>query len=142
MRCGWAWVRLRLGVDSEYQLAAGKRGPLPGPRQSNNRAELWAFFNCVKSTNDDLHFWTDSAALVAGWRNLRHQGPFNRGSNADAWQLIHKALINRRGTISLLKIESHLTLEEALQGGCPKHAWAGNNIAYKLADQAAAGHAI
>eukprot|EP00959_Pyramimonas_sp_CCMP1952_P036935 772618-Pyramimonas_sp.AAC.1 len=27
MRCGWAWVRLRRGVDGEYQLAAGKRGP-------------------------------------------------------------------------------------------------------------------
>ncbi|CAK0841426.1 unnamed protein product [Prorocentrum cordatum] len=100
-----------------------------GPRQSNNRAD-----NSVKSTNGDLHFWTDSAALVAGWRNLRHQGPFNQGPNADIWQLIHKALIGRHGTISLFKIESHLTLEE--------HAWAGNNIADQLADQAAAEQAI
>eukprot|EP00959_Pyramimonas_sp_CCMP1952_P357296 7481634-Pyramimonas_sp.AAC.1 len=80
MRCGWAWVRLRLGGDGECHLAAGKRDPLPGPRQSNNRAELWAFCNCVKSTNDYLHFWTDSAVLVAGWRTFDTRGPSTKRS--------------------------------------------------------------
>eukprot|EP00959_Pyramimonas_sp_CCMP1952_P472462 9500073-Pyramimonas_sp.AAC.1 len=37
-------------------------GALPGARQTNNRAELWALLSFIASANGVVEYWTDSRA--------------------------------------------------------------------------------
>eukprot|EP00959_Pyramimonas_sp_CCMP1952_P467458 9491644-Pyramimonas_sp.AAC.1 len=41
-RCGWGWACM-----SDTTVRAATRGPLPGPRQTNNRAEIWALLSVL-----------------------------------------------------------------------------------------------
>eukprot|EP00959_Pyramimonas_sp_CCMP1952_P375009 7853306-Pyramimonas_sp.AAC.1 len=67
-RCGWSWVLMQ-SVNGNWQEAATVHGPLPGARQSNNRAEITAFLDCLQSTVGDLVFYTDSEILCKGWHS-------------------------------------------------------------------------
>ena len=148
-RCGWAWARLKLTDErsEDYELAAAKHGPLPGGRQTSNRAELWAFLSCLESTYGKLVYWTDSEVLAKGWRAQRFRKAATAGSNGDIWEKIGEEIHSRGGAegwteIDICHMNSHLSAQEAQAKGVPRHAWEGNRIVDKLAEEAATRHAI
>ena len=138
-RCGWAWTVL----DPAGHVAASKRGPLAGPRQSSNRAEIQAFISAVRSSRGPMTYWTDSEVLCRGWRRRRHLHRRNADSNADLWQQVGKAVADRGpGDIQIHWIESHMSWRLAQAKGVPLHAWRGNRAADELAGQAAEAHSL
>ena len=75
-RCGWGWALMR-----NDQLRAAARGPLPGARQTNNRAELWALLHALQSSEGTVTYWTDSEVLLRGWNHKRyHAKRFHKGN--------------------------------------------------------------
>ncbi|CAK0842061.1 unnamed protein product, partial [Prorocentrum cordatum] len=93
--------------------ATATSGPLPGPRQSNNRAKITAFLDCLQTTEGNLMFYTDSEILCEGEAEMR-----------------------------VRHIESHMTKEQATERGVRIEAWKGNEKADELAGEAAASHEI
>ena len=143
-RCGWAWALM--GAEAgPHIVRAAAQGPLPGPRQTNNRAELYAFLHTLRSTHGPLTYWTDSDILKRGWDRRRHAARrFHRG-NGDLWRMIAKELRSREGgelDIDVAHINSHIDLETALTKGWPPEAWHGNAAADHRAGEAAAAHQI
>jgi len=139
-RCGWGWALMREG-----QVRAAARGPLPGARQTNNRAELWALLHALQSSTGTMIFWTDSEVLIRCWRQRRYQVKRYHRGNGDIWRLIKEAIQTRGGTaedISIHHMRSHTEWEEADARGVPRWAWKGNREADERADQAAEEHAI
>ena len=60
-RCGLGWTALDTeGRAGNSPVRAAKFGPLPGARQTHNRAELRAFIGCAGPTEGPLVFWADS----------------------------------------------------------------------------------
>eukprot|EP00959_Pyramimonas_sp_CCMP1952_P112951 2361150-Pyramimonas_sp.AAC.1 len=54
-RCGWGWACM-----DQTTVRATMRGPLPGPRQTNNRAEMWALPSVLQNPQGPIIYWTDS----------------------------------------------------------------------------------
>ena len=143
-RCGWSWAAVEFSMGRP-RVAAAKRGPLPGPRQSNNRAELYAVYSAISSTVGPLEMWTDSEIAIKGWRRRRFNAKGYEGSNSDIWAKIGGALRERPGgadAVQLHHIESHLTESQATRKGYPLAAWVGNQEADRLAGLAAEEHAL
>ncbi|CAK0839009.1 unnamed protein product [Prorocentrum cordatum] len=64
-RCGGGWAILDTqGRTRSFEVKTAKFGPLPGAKQSNNRAELWAVTSCLEATSGKLHYWTDSKVTL------------------------------------------------------------------------------
>ena len=151
-RCGWAWARLEAQgatkikegwADVRFRVSDSHFGPLPGTRQTNNRAELWAFKSALTHTEGNLIVWTDSEILIKGWRAMQEGKKPKK--NLDIWQEIEKEAKQRgTGKVTLQHIESHISAEEAKAKGYPAHAWFGNKAADTLAGEAAEteGHRI
>eukprot|EP00959_Pyramimonas_sp_CCMP1952_P063664 1330218-Pyramimonas_sp.AAC.1 len=59
-RCGWAWVALNTSNPSVPEVRGGGQGPLAGPRQTNNRAEITALLSALRHAAGPIDFWTDS----------------------------------------------------------------------------------
>ena len=141
-RCGWAWVEVH---DSELSSRGSNKGPLPGPRQSNNRAEMYAMIDALIQTKGPMTFWTDSDLLNIGWQKKKYQMKAYLGGNADLWHKLGKALEARgaeEDEVHVRHIQSHLSREEAELQGYPIQAWWGNRQADILAGEAADEHAI
>ena len=146
-RCGWSWVCLQ--QQNGWNIRAAQYGPLPGRRQTNNRAELWAVLQAIRSTTGPLTIYTDSDVTIQGWQKELHLRHGQRRKNADIWDLIYVALCERAPAelhpakdIKLLHITSHMDAEEAVQRQVSAEAWLGNLLADELASDAAAEHDI
>ncbi|CAK0792836.1 unnamed protein product [Prorocentrum cordatum] len=118
-RCGWSWVMLDTrGRTRDFPTWAAKFGPLPGSRQSNNRAELWSLINCLEPTCGGMTFWTDSEITLVGWHARRDERP-EGAANCDLWRRVRRAIAERGGgreIITLRHLDSHLTeTEDAME---------------------------
>ena len=51
------------------RITIGKKGPLPGPIQSNNRAEMYVVLDAVANARGDVEFWNDSDILCEDWQS-------------------------------------------------------------------------
>eukprot|EP00959_Pyramimonas_sp_CCMP1952_P146220 3061310-Pyramimonas_sp.AAC.1 len=112
-RCGWGWVQM-----TGEQVAAAARGPLPGPRQTNNRAELWALLHIIQHSTGRIIYWTDSAVLCRGWYNRRFSAKRHSKGNSDIRRRIKQAIQQRGGDhndIMVKHTRSHLSLEGSLE---------------------------
>ena len=78
---------------------------------------------------------TDSLYVLRGWARLEHnKAPPT--TNRDLWEDLKKHLRDRN--LSFKKIESHMTMAEALGGGTDLRWWVGNNVADAIASEMAA----
>ncbi|MCP4242685.1 MAG: hypothetical protein GY772_19185, partial [bacterium] len=110
-------------------------GPLPGPVQTVNRAELFAAIHCAKVHFRHLDIYSDSAYVVQGAASAA-AGDLPR-SHRDLWQefiaLPHPPL--------LWKLTAHLSVAEAAACGLPEAARQGNARADRFARYGAEAHA-
>ena len=99
---------------SNMSVIGEKKGPLPRPRQTNNRAELFAMIDAVARSDGDLIFWTDSEVLCKGWAECKHNYKAFVGGNSDLWYKLGQAVEDRSyGVITVKHIESHIKWDEA-----------------------------
>ena len=104
-------------------------------RQTNNRAEIYAFLDMIDHTQGDVHYVTDSSVLLAGWQKGRARRGGDAGSNKDLWFAIAGAIEERgEGAITMSKIESHTDFKEDTN----LEEWIGNEVADVLAKAGAA----
>eukprot|EP00959_Pyramimonas_sp_CCMP1952_P062944 1315848-Pyramimonas_sp.AAC.1 len=116
------------------------RGPLPGPRQTNNRAEIWALLSVLQNSQGLIIYWTDSEVLMRNWRRKRHRAKKYHFGNGDIWMRIKGAIDHRGGgdeCITIRHMQSHLEWEDARRRDIPEWAWLGNRAADEQADAAA-----
>ena len=138
------WVLMGKG-DQSCAVRAAAQGPLPGLRQSNNRAEIYSLLHALRSTGAKITFWSDSEILCKGWRRRRFaQKRYHRG-NRDLWRLIGVELQTREGAelaIDLRHIQSHLDYIVAMAKGYAPEAWHDNAPADERAGAAAEAHQL
>ncbi|CAK0877624.1 unnamed protein product, partial [Prorocentrum cordatum] len=73
----------------DFELKAGQFGALPGARQTNNRAELFALIKCMEETRGPITFWTDSEITFLDWnaeRDTKKEFTGNRAADKYAEQ--------------------------------------------------------
>ena len=97
------------GVDSPSNFSRA----LPGGRQTNQRAELWAALLVMESDARALEIRTDSKYVHDGvrrWPQWRHLGW--GGGNADLWQRVHQCLERAPGRVMTTKVKGHATWQD------------------------------
>ncbi len=112
-------------------------GPLPGPAQTINRAELWALCNLAAARPPVAEAHLDSTVTVAGARRVA-AGDIP-AINADLW-VIYLACF-APGT-AVHYVPAHLTAEEAEARGVEAELRNGNAEADRLARVGAEAHAV
>eukprot|EP00973_Karenia_brevis_P047982 6658297-Karenia_brevis.AAC.1 len=77
--------------------------PLPGTRQTNQRAELYAVLKVLETEGRPVQICTDSAYVFNGctvnrfkWKSNGWKNKRRVISNCDLWQSVDKALRSRR----------------------------------------------
>ncbi len=112
-------------------------GPLPGPSQTINRAELWALCNFAAARPAVLEAHSDSQVTVSGAKRVaRGEIP---AINADLWVIY---LACRVQHMSVSYVPAHLDEEQAAAKGIPGYLRQGNEEADRLARLGAEGHAV
>ena len=109
---------------------------MPG-RQTVPRSEGTALLHACMYTSGNCRYVIDALGSMRGY----NKGPtYKPVSNGLLWQAINvarqKRLAEGRGTIELVWIESHQSLEEAVNSGWSVLQWTANWYADKLADKA------
>ena len=84
----------------------------------------------------------DCKALVDGWEDIQQGRPKLTCANADIWHDINQLAKERRGSITLRRVNSHLDWCQAKHMGMSMHDWIGNKTADALADRGAAMGAL
>ena len=115
--------------------------PLPGPRQTNQRAELWAVVLLLENDPRWLDVRTDSSYVHEGFRRWplwRHIGwP---GCNRDLWDRVGAALETTPGRVLTCKVKGHAKWVDVERRRCSLADKVGNDQADKLAGQGADLH--
>ena len=115
-RVGWSWCLL--GPDHQVTLWA--RGGLAGPRQTVPRSEIYALLHLATHTDGDILVYSDCKNAVDTYRNLQHGWkPDSLTANGDLWGQLALGLADRKGTSTVCKVHSHMTLAEATAAGTP-----------------------
>jgi len=138
-RCGWGWTAMQ--GDSKVASASG---PLLGAKQTVPRAELQAVADFVCYTTGDAIVHVDCKPVLTKLQQLTAHtwSPNANTPNGDLWDIVHRRLLFRPGVLTFLKVKAHLEEEEAVQLGYTRQAWRLNDIADKLADEAANSHQL
>ena len=111
---------------------------LPGPEQTNQRAELAACLAVLECEPRRLEIRTDSKYVIDGARN-----PDRRGDNADLWRVFHETLAARgEGYTCFVKVKGHAKDHHVKSGLVLPIDKFGNDGADKLAVQGAKLHAV
>ena len=131
---GLAGTSLSTAPGDAWECVAGCSGALGGPHQSVNRGELMAFLSCVKATRGDLVFVIDSKYVSSGWRK-RVLGRLV-STHCDLWSELAAGTADRN--VQVVRIPSHLGVEEFLTTGWDPRLWVGNELADQGAESAAA----
>ena len=109
----WSVVRAYWGSSFSQCVA---KGPLPGPCQSNNRAELYAVVQAVRGGQRGS-IYTDSAIVVKGFQRLQKAGwdetVWSKADNYDLWLQLHQALLPDPLRWKIIWIPSHRAIQEA-----------------------------
>eukprot|EP00959_Pyramimonas_sp_CCMP1952_P188339 3938750-Pyramimonas_sp.AAC.1 len=141
-RCGWSCVVMEK-IGTTWGAAATVAGSLPGPRQSNNRAEITAFLDCMQTTEGCLIFYTDSDIPCKGWHSKRYFITGYKKAMGDLCKKMRQIISTREvAEVRARHIESHMSREQATDRGVRIEAWKGNENADQLAGEAAASHGI
>ena len=114
---------------------------MPGAKQTNQRAELWAAVLVMESDARALDIRTDSKYVHDGvqrWPQWRHLGW--GGSNADLWQRVHQCLDQAPGRVLTTKVKGHATWRDVEAGRVMLQDKVGNAHADRLAGAGADMH--
>ena len=118
-----------------------KAWPLPGIRQSNQRAELWAVVRAMEENQRPIHIYTDSAYVHDNfhrWRHWRHRGW--QGDHADLWLRLSRCLAPHPQRVKVSKVKAHLTWQHVSAGLISAELKIGNAGADLLAGAGADMH--
>ena len=111
---------------------------LPGPEQTNQRAELAACIACIESNVRPLEIRTDSKYVIDGAGN-----PGRRGDNGDLWKIFHSLIQAREpGHVRFVKVKGHAKKIHVASGEVLAIDKWGNDAADTLAVRGASMHAI
>ncbi|CAK0880704.1 unnamed protein product, partial [Prorocentrum cordatum] len=122
-RCGRSWTILDTeGKLKGFELKAGQSGALPGARQTNNRADLFALIKCMEETRGPITFWTDSEGTFLDWNAERDTKKELTCPSADLW-CCNEAI--RQSTNSLETVKTWL--QEGCKGPLPE---TGRGVVY------------
>ena len=125
------------GPDNRSNIAR----PLPGPAQTNQRAELWAVVLVLENDARRVEIRSDSKYVVNGlrswptWRQLGWQG-----SNRDLWLRVHRCLSAAPDRCLITKVKGHARWSEVRTGSVTMEDKVGNDGADHLAGQGADEH--
>ena len=131
-----------LGPRAGWGIYAGPcqahGGPLPGPRQTAQRAEVYALVQALRLLPRCGHVYTDSQYVEGRVLAFGQAGyiPYVV-AHRDLWC---QALESWHPAIAVTWIKAHLDWPEAQQRGYPWHAWHGNSQADLLAGLGSKAH--
>jgi len=111
-------------------------GPLPGPWQTAQRAEVYAVLMAITRFTGPLNILTDSRYVHDRLaRFLKGDRP--KGAHEDLWCCI-AAKLDRVSGVQWIK--AHLTLGDAARKGIPESHWRLNHLAESAATEGIAMH--
>ena len=145
-RAGWGVVQMA-DLHPPGVLKIALWGPLPGPRQTVPRAELFAFTRFIEKIAElkveaDTELWVDCKYLTTTWG----KGPAGfkpAACNADLWERVWQAYSQLRCRMAINRVwRSHVEdLHIALGLISPEHV-VGNSYADEAARRGAKEHKI
>ena len=115
------------------ELIGATGGAVAGP-QTVNRAELQATRAAAERTVGSGALVVDSTYAM-GPPMGQDTGVDSRAQHIDLWVARQRALQGRRR--DLVKIKSHLSVAEEIEGGVPLAHWWANHLADTMADKMA-----
>ncbi len=127
-RCGWGFVVLTPGLA----VRSCGWGPLHLWKQTVPLAELQAVQSALLATEGPITVAVDSVIVAKGIR----RGPsFRHSFNQYRWRVFWECAANRQ--ITVVKVRSHVPAATAVSKGYDPQLWLANELADKLADEAA-----
>ncbi|MCP4239066.1 MAG: hypothetical protein GY772_00720 [bacterium] len=126
-RAGWAFSDAD-GVSSY--------GPLPGPDQSVDRAELYALVRCTAAPSVLRRVFSDSTYVVRGAASAA--AGIHPTTNGDLWEQYRFGPVHPH----VDHVPAHLTPAQAVLRGVPEHVRLGNEVADRFARIGALAHAF
>ncbi|CAK0800747.1 unnamed protein product, partial [Prorocentrum cordatum] len=134
-RIGWSYQVIKVTSDSDLdvQLLFSRGGGIP-KKQTINRGETTALLRAAEDLLNlgvPITFVTDSGYVVNGLRKLS-QGRLPT-TNLDLWLQVKDVVAQYPSLLSVVKIESHMSVEVAIQAGTQIEHYLAN----ALADEAA-----
>ena len=144
-RCGWGRVLLAVSETAATQVVGARFGPVPGDRQTNNRAELFSLLSFLRATEGAVDFWTDSEVTCIGWAARKEETSGTGCLNGGLWRKVGEATQERGGGRDIARVfhlNIHRSAQEADEKGVPRRIWTGNKAADECADAGARKHTI
>ncbi|CAK0791013.1 unnamed protein product [Prorocentrum cordatum] len=132
-RVSWGWVVFSSVDPTEAKVVAGSRGALAGWRQSVNRGELMALKDVIIAAGgyyDKIRYTADSSYVVRGMDKLR--GGRMPKTHVDLWKEVKQGIIGKQ--VGIIKVESHMSAQEALDAEVNPIDWLGNVLADDFVD--------
>ena len=133
-------------VDGQFSPAIScyLKAPLPGPAQTINRGELYAIIkllqHIVNVPGKITTIITDSQYCVTGYR--AGESAQQARWNDDLWDLFFSQVRRLDGQVHLIKVKSHLEIQDVILGHVLLRDVTGNAMADCIARQAADSAAI
>ena len=126
--------RAGCGVFYNVGHVRNRSYPLPGPEQTNQRAELHACIAALEAEPRAIELRSDSKYVVDGvMRHARWRLAGWRGDNADLWAIM-SAILSERGTdVRVVKVKGHATDVDVQRGRVDPIDKFGNDAADELA---------
>ena len=134
-RVGWAVAAVSEGERPEF--LAAKCGPLPGPKQSVSRGELFAVVEALKLADPakPLQIVSDCMYVVLGSTKTK-VAPNQR--HADLWNEFVKLKAGYTNGLTVRHVQSHIPAQLLWAGTVDKMDFVGNTLADAFAARAAA----
>ena len=133
-RAGWGVAFFRED-DADTHLAVGIYSGVSGAEQTQNRAALEALLYLAIWTDGDVVVHPDATFLIKGWAAIGDKA-IHDGRHVQLWADILSATRKRRGELKLIKVDAHVSMEQASQMQ-QLHHWVGNHWADRLAARGA-----
>ena len=116
---------------------------LPGLRQSNQRAELFAVLVACLRDPHPLQKRTDSKWVCKGFESWRTWAAVGwRGDHADLWNMLVVELESRSCDVVVSWVKGHATRRDVQMGRTTSEDKVGNDGADELAVAGAASHRV
>ena len=118
---------------------------LEGQYQTNNRAELAAVLQVLRTELRKVHIKTDSAYVLRGCQRLRFVWAalgWLGILNTDLWQQVHALMLARGDDVAISKVKGHATAQDVAAGRVTQRDKQGNDSADKLATNGAKSNSM